>query len=57
MNKSRKIIFIIAVIGTIACLVSSSISLLKADNLISGITFGLAGLFCLPTTFPMFKKK
>ena len=54
--KSTMIIFIVAVIGTIACAVSFGIALTRPDNLIAQIAFGAAALCCFSTAVTAYRK-
>ncbi|MCR5121055.1 MAG: hypothetical protein K6B74_01400 [Ruminococcus sp.] len=54
--KSTMIIFIVAVIGTIACAVSFGIALTRPDNLIAQTALGAAAFFCFCTSVTAYKK-
>lgn len=57
MSKKNMIPFIIAVIGTLTCLISFFFSLSKPDNLIADIAWGFASLFCIKNAIVMQKNK
>lgn len=54
--KGTMILFIVAVIGTIACAVSFGIALTRPDNLIAQIAFGAAAFTCFTTAVTAYKK-
>ena len=55
MDKSKKVIFAVALIGTIACAVSFIIALTRKDNMISTIFFGVAAFSCFTTAVSIYK--
>lgn len=57
MVKHKNIVFVIAVIGTIACFLSFLIALFVKEQFLAGLIFVLAGLFCLSTAIGIHKRK
>lgn len=56
MNKYAKIVLVIAVIGTLACLLSFVIAIVRG-KLIPAIIFAAAGLFCISFAIAAVKRK
>lgn len=59
MKIKNKAVFIIAVIGIIACLISFVLSLIDSDGFADAVVFGIAMLFCisvLPKSFCINKR-